>query len=242
MTNQEFSNAFDTLLNSYNLPASFGEDSFKGSINLDEYEKSIFLTEAQEELVISLYNGRNSLGTSFEGTEELRRYLSNLVKVDTKTPITTSNGKELGINSSSKFFTLPSDLWFITYEAVKVSDPKCKDLSVLQVYPVRQDEYHIIKNNPFRGINDRRALRLDLSEGNIEIVCKYTVTEYYLRYIKKVNPIILEDLPMGLTIKAQSNKRECELHEALHNKILELAVIKALQSKGYNLNKENTNS
>ncbi len=34
-------------------------------------EKSIFLTKAQEEIIIDLYNGKNPFGDSFEKTEEL---------------------------------------------------------------------------------------------------------------------------------------------------------------------------
>ena len=53
MTTEEFSNEFDTLLNSY------GENP--STIELDEYEKSVFLTKAQEEIVIDLYSGKNPL-------------------------------------------------------------------------------------------------------------------------------------------------------------------------------------
>ena len=96
-----------------------------------------------------------------------------------------------------------------------------------------------IRDNPFRGANDRRALRLDLSEGNVEIICKYLIAKYYIRYIKKVSPIILEDLPNELTIEGKNEACDCTLHEALHQKILERAVQIALQSKGYNFEKEN---
>ena len=77
MTTEEFSNEFDTLLNSYSNTALFGKPS---NIELDEYEKSIFLTKAQEEIIINIYNGKNSFKDSFERTEEIRRYLSNLIK------------------------------------------------------------------------------------------------------------------------------------------------------------------
>jgi hypothetical protein len=107
------------------------------------------------------------------------------------------------------------------------------------VVPVRQDEYHKLKKNPFRGANDRRALRLDLSEGNVEIVSKYTVTKYYLRYLKKLNPIILVNLPNDVSIDGRNKSQTCELHESLHQRILELAVRMALQSKGYTINNEN---
>lgn len=241
MTNQEFSDSFDTLLSSYSSTARFGEEASKQSVTLDEYEKSVFLTKAQEELVTSLYNGKNPYGESFESTEEMRRYLSNLVAEKYLKPITNTNGIPLGISSSSKFFTLPEDLWFITLESVIISNGKCKDDVSMNVYPTKQDEYQTIKDNPFRGANNRRALRLDLSEGNVEIICKYLIQTYYIRYIKKVPPIILVDLPAELSIEGKNEVSECILHEALHQRILERAVLMALQSKGYNLNKENSN-
>lgn len=237
MTIDEFSNSFDTLLNSYALISNFGEETSKQTITLDEYEKSVLLTKAQEEIVLSLYNGKNPYGEAFEGTEELRRYLSNLITEKYLKPITNTSGTPLGLESKSKFFTLPEDLWFITLESVVVDNGKCKAETVMKVYPVKQDEYQVIRDNPFRGANGRRALRLDLSEGNVEIICKYMIAIYYIRYIKKVPPIILEDLPNDLTIEGKSEASDCILHEALHQKILDRAVQLALQSRGYNINK-----
>lgn len=234
---EEFSNSFDTLLNSYALTPNFGEETSKQTIALDEYEKSVFLTKAQEEIVLGLYNGKNPYGDTFEGTEELRRYLSDLTAEKYLKPITNSSGIPLGLESKSKFFTLPEDLWFITMESVVVDNGKCGAETIMKVYPVRQDEYQVIRDNPFRGANDRRALRLDLSEGNVEIICKYLVSVYYIRYIKKVPPIILIDLSDGLSIEGQNKAQDCILHEALHQKILDRAVQLALQSKGYNINK-----
>lgn len=239
MTREDFSNSFDTQLSSYAHTASFGDDTFKGDIRLDEYEKSLFLTKAQEELVLSLYNGRNSSLQGFEETEELRRYLSNLIEEKKISPIETSDGKPLGMESSSKFFTLPEDLWFITYESVIISDGKCENTTSMEVVPVRQDEYHRLKKNPFRGANDRRSLRLDLGDDNVEIVSKYKVTKYYIRYLRKVKPIILVNLSDGLEIQGESTATDCELHESLHERILEMAVMMALQSKGYNVSKNN---
>jgi hypothetical protein len=235
MRTQDFSNGFATLLNSYAVPSGFGSTNNPSTIELDEFEKSQLLTKAQEDIVIDLYSGRNPTGLSFEETEELRRYLANLVEEDSLTPIETTAGI-LGIASTSKFFTLPEDLWFITYESVKVSDGKCEETNELEVVPVRQDEYHRIKKNPFRGANDRRALRLDLSEGVIEIVCKYTVSNYYLRYLRKVKPIILVELGEDASIRGISHVTESELPEMLHQRILERAVQMALQSRGYTNN------
>ena len=80
MTTEEFSNEFDTLLNSYSVIDRFGKEGNLPTIELDEYEKSVFLTKSQEEIIIDLYSGKNSFGDSFERTEEIRRYLSDLIK------------------------------------------------------------------------------------------------------------------------------------------------------------------
>ena len=236
MTTQEFSDAFDTLVSSYRRFKDFDNKEILDSIEFNEYEKSYFLTKAQDELVIALYNGRNVSGESFESTEELRRYLSNLVKEARLQPITNTSGLVIGIGSNSKFFTLPQDLWYITYEAVDIDGARCSALSPMDVYPVTQDDYNKTKRNPFRGANDRRALRLDLSDGVIEIVCKYIVKDYYVRYLRKPKPIVLVNMPNNLTIDGVGKKSECELHEALHQRILKRAVTEALQSKITNNN------
>lgn len=236
MTTQEFSDAFDTLVSSYRRFKDFDNKEVLDSVEFNEYEKSYFLTKAQDELVIALYNGKNVSGESFESTEELRRYLSNLVKEARLQPITNTSGLVIGIGSNSKFFTLPQDLWYITYEAVDIDGARCSALSPMDVYPVTQDDYNKTKRNPFRGANDRRALRLDLSDGVIEIVCKYIVKDYYVRYLRKPKPIVLVNMPNNLTIDGVGKKSECELHEALHQRILERAVTEALQSKITNNN------
>jgi len=235
---KDFSNNFDLLLNSYATSASFGSTDNSGSIELDEFEKSQFLTKAQENIIEGLYNGRNPLGESFEETEELRRYLGSLVKDIELTPVTTSSGAVLGVDSKSKFFTLPEDLWFITYESVDITREGCEGNNTLEVYPVRQDEYHKIKKNPFRGANNRRALRLDLSENNVEIVCKFQVDKYYVRYLRRLKPIILTNLGDENSIQGYNTPQECEVHESLHQKILELAVQMAIQSRGYSINRD----
>lgn len=231
MTVEELSNQFDVLVSSYRRFKDFDNREILDSVEFNEYEKSYFLTKAQNEIVTSLYNGRNNSGESFESTEELRRYLSNLVKEARLSPITNTSGMVLGINSSSKFFTLPKDVWFITYESAYLDDAKCGSYNPIDVVPVTQDEYNEIKNNPFRGLSDRRALRLDLSDGVVEIVCKYIVNSYYLRYLRKPKPIVLVDMPNQLTIDGEGKTSACELHEAIQQKILDRAVMEALQSK-----------
>lgn len=236
MTTEEFSNSFDVLLNSYKASSQFGEQSSIIDINLDEYEKSVFLTNAQEELVESVYSGKNPFRDSFEKTEEVRRYLSNLTKT-----YKTSDKEDIssGLSDNSVFFKLPDDLWFITYEAVNLEgDNLCTNGRNTSVTPITQDEYHKTKNNPFRGSNKRRALRLDLGDNMVEIISKYNVKEYLVRYLSRPTPIILVDLPEGLTINNESKETDCKLNSALHRTILERAVQLALLSKSPNVRKE----
>jgi len=229
MTLQDFSHGFDTYLNSYSQRQGFGAQD---ALALDEYEKSLFLTKAQEEIVLAFYTGRNPDGESFEQTEEVRRYMANLIREADLSPITASTGQPLGISSMSRFFTLPEELWFITYEAATVSSDDCHDGSVLDVVPVTQDEYHKIRRNPFRGANGRRVLRLDLADKVVELVSRYSVSSYYVRYLAELSPIILVDLPDGMAIRHESSAMDCILHEALHERILERAVQLAIASKG----------
>ena len=219
------------MLNSYSTQAQFGEQASKRDITLDEYEKSVLLTKAQEELVMSYYDGKNIYGDSFEATEELRRQLDSLVK--TKVYTTQDMIEGTGVSNNSVFFQLPSDLAFITMEQITYNDESlgCYNGSRINVQPTRQDEYNKIKNNPFRGATKYKALRLDAGDGIVEIISKYQVGNYLIRYVSKPEPIILEDLPDGLTIEGVSVATECKLNSILHKIILERAVLMALRAK-----------
>lgn len=83
MTNEEFSNQLDTLLNSYNTQAGFGEGSNKqGGIALDEYEKSVLLTQAQDIIVKSYFDKTlNQQGQGFDDSPRRQVDFSSLIKV-----------------------------------------------------------------------------------------------------------------------------------------------------------------
>ena len=231
MTIEEFSNEFDVLLNSYaaNNPFGIGQ----GLTQLDEYEKSVLLTEAQESIVRDLYNGKLT-GEGFESTEEQRRNLDSLVNT---LELTSKDISKPKMSDNSEFFQLPSDVWFITYESVFLSDESlgCKNNTRADVIPVRQDEYNSIKNNPFRGPSDKRVLRIDTGSSVIELISKYTIQSYFIKYLSKPKPIILQDITdENLSINGETNRMGCELNTVLHRTILERAValaIKRLPSK-----------
>lgn len=232
MTNQEFSNEFDVLIQSYSSQVNPG---YTDNLTFTEYEKSVFLTRAQEELIISLYSGKNISGDSFEKTEEMRRYLNSLVKTKTLNQIQS----EEAITKHSIFYKLEEDVWFITFESVELqSDDKCINSKVVQVIPTQQDQIHRLRNNPFRGPSDNRVLRLDAGKDTIELVSKYQIKNYTIRYLSRPLPIILEELYDGLLINGHNEEIECQLNPVFHKAILDRAIQMALISKSINTNKQ----
>lgn len=205
MTNKEFDSQFDIF---YNNIASNAAPS------VSSYEKSVFLTQAQRDIIIGLYNGREIPGVSFESTEEARRYLSNLVKVGTVTAI-----------NKSGLIELPEELWFITLEEVKFhSEIDCINNKSIEVVPIRQDELHSVLENPFRGPSENRVIRLDIG-GKVVLHSKYPIKEYTITYIVNPNPIILEDLSeYDLSIEGISTESESNINPILHRAVLERAV------------------
>lgn len=102
MNTLEFSQRFDTFLNSNKDYGQYGLTQ-SNIIKLNEYEKSMFLTTAQEEIVLNLVSGRNQTGDSFEKNEEVRRYLQPLLFTEEISSQVTSEGS---ISSYSQFFSL----------------------------------------------------------------------------------------------------------------------------------------
>lgn len=221
MTTQEFSNEFDTLLNSFSQQAVVGGQAPKFDLALDEYEKSVLLTQAQEDIVRGLYNGTLA-GQSFERTEELRRALDSLIKTER---LKQSKEILLGLTPKSQFFRFPDDTWFITYEQVTITDESlCGGESIVRVVPMRQDEWHKSSDNPFRKPNKNKVIRLDYSSEVLEVISDYPISEYLIKYISKPTPIILTQLPEDLSIGGVQDITECKLNTALHRVILERAV------------------
>ena len=221
MTTKEFSDAIDSLLMPHN-------------ITLDEYEKSLFLTQAQEQIVIELYSGRSNKVSSFESTEELRSNLRDLIKTEVLTKSTQNNK---GVSKYSNFFIKPPDVLFITYEFATLSDEgaKCKNGDIISVIPITQDELEKVLKNPFRGTSIRRALRLDNSQNIIEIISKYNIKDYTIRYLAKPTPIVTANLAESslesVSIDNVNTITECKLDSAIHRPILERAVALAIANR-----------
>ena len=100
------------------------------------------------------------------------------------------------------------------------------------VVPMPHDLYNRTRNNPFRGPNNKRVLRLDKGENYVELVSSFPIGTYIVRYLKRPNPIILVPLEnTGLFINGKQEEATCELNDVVHRNILELAVKLAYASR-----------
>lgn len=202
MTLEELSNEFDVIVNSYDNSQS---------LVFNEYEKSIYLTKAQEYIIKDLYR-------NYEGTEELNSYLKTLIK-DKTYPIEDSTNIELDY---------PDNFLYILKEYANINTT-CKSNNIVDVLPITQDEYNEVVGNPFRG-SKSKVLRLE--ENKIKLITDLPIISYTMTYLSNPSPIILVDLPNGLTINNESKKSTTiETSESIHREILDKAVQLAIQSK-----------
>ena len=202
MTLEELSNEFDVIVNSYDNSQS---------LVFNEYEKSIYLTKAQEYIIKDLYR-------NYEGTEELNSYLKTLIKDKTYT-IEDSTNIELNY---------PDNFLYILKEYANINTT-CKSNNRVDVLPITQDEYNEVVENPFRG-SKSKVRRLE--ENKIKLITDLPIISYTMTYLSNPSPIILIDLPNGLTINNESKKSTTiETSESIHREILDKAVQLAIQSK-----------
>lgn len=219
MTALEFSSEFDILYNNIMSNQAPG---------LTEYEKSVFLTQAQEQIVLGIYKGTFD-GDSFESTEEAKSYLSDLVVQHTysKEAITANSVSSIG----EKSYTVSKmpDSWILVYETAEIKDesvPCLQNGKWVAVIPSTLDMFNRIKHNPFRGPNKRNVIRLSIKD-TYELVSAYQIEQYKIRYIKRPYPIILDgnlDVSINGKYTPYSLETPCELHPSLHKSILNTAV------------------
>ena len=220
MNVQEFSNSFDTLLQPYIAKESFSEQN---NLAFDEYEKSIFLTKAQEQIVLELYQ-------ELEQSEEVRKYLSNLIKTDNYVPVGEQDETLINNNFKSYKVEINNDILFMIYEQCTLSDENnCINNKIVSVVPTIHDDLDKVLKNPFKSPNNRRVIRLDF-DNKIELISKYNISNYKIRYLKKPNPIILVKLE-DLNIDKKQEVSNGETNPILHERIVQRAVQLAVQSK-----------
>lgn len=216
MTNPEFSNEFDIL---YNNIAS------NQAPGLDEYEKSVFLTKAQDEILKNYFNPKgNKYLEGFDENEKRQIDFSMITKTEIYKEFDNSI---LDNRENSKSVNLNSNILMIINEFIDVSrDGKSQRLVVI---PLDYKEYSRLISKPYKRPLKFQAWRVinssDLSNrAELIVGSNDTITSYSVRYVKKPRAIILTDLPEGITLDNSSTEQACELDPILHQEILQRAV------------------
>lgn len=201
MTNQEFSDGFSTLLNSFNTQAQFGEESSKREIVLDEYEKSVLLTQAQDIIVKSYFDGAlNSQGQGFDDSTRRQVDFSSLIKVADLDVCSDATKKEF--DERGLMFKLPlkkdsqgnpeddtSDVLFILNEKVVCTEitgtsPATSKKFNLVVVPISYKEYDREMSKPFAQPLKKQAWRLFQNNAtgydiDTELILKQSIRDKY---------------------------------------------------------------
>lgn len=155
--------------------------------------------------------------------------------------VAASDATVTKIDGRSTVYEYPNDV-FLTINEVAETSAKV----ILQVVPLRYDDYMRLMSKPYKRPLKNQAWRLinngtnaggNAATKHVELIAGpgATIDSYTLRYIRKPMPIIVGDLD-GLTINGykQTNSElpedapetdgNCELDPILHEEILQRAV------------------
>lgn len=222
---EELSNEFDLLYNNIMSNQAPG---------LSEYEKSVFLTKAEYEIVKGYFSAKGN--KSQEGFDDSGKRQIDFSMIT----VSTSLSKETEVKGdhfyntvdhTSVRFSFPVDALMILNETLRVNRDS-KNIYLI-VVPISYMEYSRLMSKPYKYPIKNQAWRL-LTTGDggtlryAELIAgpndNCEEAKYYVRYLKRPTPIILEDLPDGLTIDGESGKAECTLDPEIHHEILQRAV------------------
>ena len=259
MTLQEFSDSFDTLLNSYASQAQFGDEASKGEIVLDEYEKSVLLTQAQDVIIKSFFDRKqNNVGEGFDDSTRRQVDFSSLIKSAT---LSQASDQSSAFDDRGIIYTMPlrkypdaeghwveksgtTDVLFILNEQLKssIGEGDNKITKSYVIVPINYKEYDREMTKAYAQPLKKQAWRLfqNSTQGfdiQSELIPRWnlqdneTIESYKVRYIRRPCPIVLVDLPNELEIDGFTKAQECELNPILHPEILQKALELAITTR-----------
>lgn len=202
---------------------------------LTEHEKSVFLTQAQENLVKDYFSHKsNSL---LEGFDDSRRRQSDFVSLIESTVLQPDAGSEHFVPASrAKYFKYPANAFIILNEQFVVNDDK-----YLVVNPISYEEYARLMMKPYKFPAKGQVWRLNTGTAGSgsseyqksEVIGRFAqddTIEYSVRYVKRPEPIILPDMQgspsstVELPVNGSTDVATCKLPEHLHDEIMLRAV------------------
>ena len=221
MTLQEFNTNFDLL---YNNIAS------NQAPGLDEYEKSVFLTNAQLELVKNYFNPKgNKYQEGFDQSPKRQLDFSTITDLLVYDITDALPNNVVRFNEDSIVFPYNDNFLFIIQELATVTDSVTRTEKNVNIRGITNVEYMMAMNKPYKYPFKHEGWRIIHNTGvrKLELLLSYGdhLKSYKIRYIKRPTPIILTDLSsLGLKIDGVSTPTDCILDEAMHAEIVQRAV------------------
>ena len=213
--NNEFSNEFDVLYNNITSNQAPG---------LDEYEKSVFLTKAQDEIVKAYFNPKtNKVQEGFDGNEKRQIDFS---MITCSYSSTTFSQSFFDNRPNTKSIDVPDDILMYVNEYATVQRDNTE--TRLTIIPISYTEYTRLMSKPYKRPLKNQAWRLlDHTNGSrrAEIIVgpNDTIQEYVVRYIKKPRAIRLVTFDDGVTLGGDNVMQSCELDPILFPEIIQRA-------------------
>lgn len=205
---------------------------------LNDYEVSLFLTSAEEEVLKNYFNPKgNKYQEGYDGSSKRQVDFSNVTKVFTvvspeedTSSAPVFHDAVFDNRSTSRSTAFPSDVWLPIHERVVVLRDGCT--VNLKVVPITYQEYDRLMSKPFKYPLKYQAWRLlNTSDGrNVDIVVgpNDSIAEYTIRYVRRPLPIIVGDIESytinGYPTQEVTAPISCELDPIIHEEILQRAV------------------
>lgn len=205
MTLAEFKNEFNFK---YDAASQGGPD-------IDDYEMSLMLTQAVRDIT-------DLAVSTYEANDDSRRLVAPLLKYHPGV-VTLISTSASGIKKYS--VSLPANLMSILREEPVIGITEVPEVVVCSV-----DQANVLLNNPFKKPNKRKVFKVEQDKTKITVYSLLALTAYKITYVAEIEPIIVEALPFGLTIEGLSAKHATILPAFSHSKLIDLAVLKAMNA------------
>jgi len=182
MTALDFSNKFDVLYNNITSNQAPG---------LDEFEKSTFLTKAQDEIIKNYFlKQSNPKQAGFDDNQKRQADFANIM--GTKNVTSDFDDPKYVFQDNSKSYSIGEGVFLIVNERIKVT--RAGSNTFLTVKPISYEEFDRLTQKPYKYPTHYQAWRLMVEDNKtVDLVVgpTDTITEYHVRYIKTPHPIIV---------------------------------------------------
>ena len=177
MTNSEFSEQFNVLYNNIVSNQAPG---------LDEYEKSVFLTKAQLDLIRDYFSNRLDAQGGFDGSQKRQYDFSSIIN----TKFLAKSDLDFKLDYRSIVYSFPNDYFLTVNEVIEepdIQDQSHKHRIQYSVTPLNYEEYQRLMLQPYNYPLKRESWRL--FSGTVDKYGNLEPTEVHVdKYVRELYP------------------------------------------------------